>query len=206
MPSLVKGPGTFYGLPCLTWWTRWSQLFRWIPATACFYTGHSRVYVPSLLRRSCQWATKAESALTRRREAGNPGLLDRCLYKIQSVIFGGCRMKRLSVLFMALALVLFLLPGGSLAEEGNLKEGKTLYLKHCKICHGQEGKGDGYALFNPPVADLTASTIQKKPDKELWESIHMGVSNTSMGMWRFVLSDEEITLVLGYVRSLATGS
>ena len=115
-------------------------------------------------------------------------------------------MKRLLGLFFVLALVSFLFPGGALAEVRDNDKGKTLYLKHCKICHGQEGKGDGYALFNPPVADLTASKIQKKPDKELWESIHMGVSNTSMGMWRFVLSDEEITLVLGYVRSLATGS
>ena len=115
-------------------------------------------------------------------------------------------MNRLLGLFFVLALVVFLLPGGALAEEGDLKEGRTLYLKHCKVCHGQEGKGDGYALFNPPVADLTASKIQKKTDKELWESIHMGVSNTAMGMWRFVLSDEEIALVLGYVRSLAPGS
>lgn len=115
-------------------------------------------------------------------------------------------MKRLSVLIIGLVLVVFLLPGGLLAEEGDLKEGRTLYLKHCKICHGQEGKGDGYALFNPPVADLTLSKIQKKTDKALWESIHMGVSNTAMGMWRFVLSDEEISLVLGYVRSLAPGS
>jgi len=115
-------------------------------------------------------------------------------------------MKCLAVLFMALVWVVSLLPGGALAKEGDLKEGRTLYLKHCKICHGQEGKGDGYALFNPPVADLTVSTIQNKSDKELWESIHMGVSNTSMGMWRFVLSDEEISAVLAYVRSLAAGS
>jgi mono/diheme cytochrome c family protein len=115
-------------------------------------------------------------------------------------------MKRLSVLIIGLVLVVFLLPVGSLAEEGDLKKGKTLYLKHCKVCHGAEGKGDGYTLFNPPVADLTASKIQKKSDKELWESIHRGVSNTAMGMWRFVLSDEEIALVLGYVRSLAAGS
>lgn len=108
-------------------------------------------------------------------------------------------------LSFVLVLLVVLLPEGVIAEEGDLSKGKTLYLKHCKICHGQEGKGDGYALFNPPVADLTASTIQNKSDKELWESIHMGVSNTSMEMWRFVLSDEEITAVLGYVRSLAAG-
>ena len=112
-------------------------------------------------------------------------------------------MKRPFVLIIGLVFLVFLLPVGSFAEDGNLKEGRTLYLKHCKICHGPEGKGDGYMLFNPPVADLTSSKIQKKSDKELWASIHMGVSDTAMGMWRFVLSDEEIALVLGYVRSLA---
>jgi len=115
-------------------------------------------------------------------------------------------MKPIFSLFFVVVLLMFLLPVGTFSEGRDNDKGRTLYLKHCKICHGQEGKGDGYALFNPPVADLTASTIQNKSDKELWESIHMGVSNTSMGMWRFVLSDEEISLVLGYVRSLATGS
>lgn len=118
----------------------------------------------------------------------------------------GCRMKRPFVLIIGLVLLVFLLPGASFAEEGDLKAGRTLYLKHCKVCHGPEGKGDGYTLFNPPVADLTSSKIQKKSDKELCESIHLGVSNTAMGMWRFVLSDEEIAHVLGYVRSLAAGS
>lgn len=112
-------------------------------------------------------------------------------------------MKRLFVVIIGLFLVVFLLPGGVLADEGDLKEGRALYLKHCKVCHGPEGKGDGYTHFNPPVADLTVSRIQKKSDKELWESIHMGVPNTAMGMWRFVLSDEEIATVLAYVRSLS---
>jgi len=112
-------------------------------------------------------------------------------------------MKRLFVLIIGLILVGFLLPGGALAEEGDFKEGRSLYLKHCKVCHGPEGKGDGYTHFNPPVADLTVSRIQKKSDKELWESIHMGVPNTAMGMWRFVLSDEAIANVLAYVRSLS---
>ena len=115
-------------------------------------------------------------------------------------------MKRRFAFIIALSLVVFLIPGGLLADEGDLKEGRALYLKHCKVCHGPEGKGDGYTHFNPQVADLTASKIQKKSDKDLWESIHMGVSNTAMGMWRFVLSDEEIGLVLGYVRSLASES
>ncbi len=112
-------------------------------------------------------------------------------------------MKRLFVVIIGLILVVFLLPCGMFADEGDLKEGRALYLKHCKICHGLEGKGDGYTSFNPPVADLTVPRIQKKSDKELWESIHMGVPNTAMGMWRFVLSDEDIATVLAYVRSLS---
>ena len=112
-------------------------------------------------------------------------------------------MKRPFVVIIGLVLGVFLLPGGVPAEEGDFKEGRSLYLKHCKVCHGPEGKGDGYTHFNPPVADLTVSRIQKKSDKELWESIHMGVPNTAMGMWRFVLSDEEIATALAYVRSLS---
>lgn len=105
-----------------------------------------------------------------------------------------------------LILILFLTPlfaMEALANEENAHKGKTLYLKHCEICHGPEGKGDGYTHFNPPVADLTKSDIQSKSDKELWGSIHKGVPNTAMGMWRFVLSDNEIALVLNHVRSLA---
>jgi hypothetical protein len=74
----------------------------------------------------------------------------------------GCRVKRSIGVWIVLLLMMCLLPLMAHAEEGDLKKGKTLYLKHCKICHGLEGKGDGYTHFNPPVADLTASQIQKK--------------------------------------------
>ncbi len=112
-------------------------------------------------------------------------------------------MKRSVVVILILAFVALLCSMNVLSEEGEADKGRVIYLKHCKVCHGPEGKGDGYTHFNPPVADLTVSRIQKKPDKALWESIHMGVSDTAMGMWRFVLADEEIALVLRYVRSLA---
>jgi mono/diheme cytochrome c family protein len=112
-------------------------------------------------------------------------------------------MNRAFGVFIILVWMVVLFPVSVLAEKGDSNEGRMLYLKYCQVCHGHEGKGDGYTHFNPPVADLTMSRIQKKSDKELWESIHMGVSDTAMGMWRFVLSNEEIALVLGYVRSLA---
>ena len=91
----------------------------------------------------------------------------------------------------------------ALATKSDTKKGKALYMKHCAVCHGPSGLGDGYLLFDPPVADLTSPAIQGKSDDELWHSVHDGVSNTAMGTWKFVLSDREISLVLAYVRSLA---
>ena len=52
-----------------------------------------------------------------------------------------------------------------LEKEWDMQEGKTFYLKHCEICHGLEGMGDGYTHFDSPIADLTESRIQKNPIK-----------------------------------------
>ena len=111
-------------------------------------------------------------------------------------------MKRWGVVLIGVVFVVFVLPASAFSQDGDLAKGKILYLQYCETCHGQEGKGDGYTFFQPPIADLTSPAIQKKSDKTLWKSIHMGKSNTVMGMWRFVLSDEEINHALLYVRSL----
>ena len=112
-------------------------------------------------------------------------------------------MKSCSVWCIGVVFVVFFFPAIAFPEERNSERGKSLYLKYCETCHGPAGKGDGYTFFQPPVADLTSQKVQKKLDKDLWKSIHMGVPHTVMGMWRFVLSDEEIDSVLAYVRSLA---
>ena len=111
-------------------------------------------------------------------------------------------MKPLPSLFIGFVFMTLLFPVHACTEESDHENGRAIYLKRCEICHGPEGKGDGYALFNPPVADLTSSSVQSKSDKELWKSIHKGVSNTVMGTWRFVLTDEEIDMVLAYIRAL----
>ncbi|UCE62630.1 MAG: cytochrome c [Nitrospirota bacterium] len=100
-------------------------------------------------------------------------------------------------------LSLFPYPQGALAEEEDLAKGKALYEKHCAVCHGPEGKGDGYTLLDPPPADLTSEVIQKKSYDELWHEVHDGIPDTAMGMWKVALSDAEITMVLAYVRTLA---
>ena len=117
--------------------------------------------------------------------------------------FREVRMKSLFGLFINIAVTLFPIGHEALAARGDLEEGKTLYMKHCAVCHGPQGKGDGYLRFDPPVADLTSPAIQKKSDFDLWRKIHEGVSNTAMGDWRWTLSDAEAAHLLTYVRSFS---
>ncbi len=113
--------------------------------------------------------------------------------------------KDLSWIVFGVTLLCFSLsphtPGG-LAEETDLAKGKVLFQKHCAVCHGPEGKGDGYTLLDPPPADLTSKAIQKKSNDELWHEVHDGIPDTAMGMWKVALSDSEITMILAYVRTL----
>lgn len=60
--------------------------------------------------------------------------------------------------------------------------------------------------FNPPVADLTEPAVQGKLDATLMREIHDGRKNTAMGTWKFLLSDDEIRDVTGYLRTLGSGS
>lgn len=88
------------------------------------------------------------------------------------------------------------------AEPG-ISEGRRIYKEQCMACHGPLGRGDGYVLFTPPVADLTSEQVQRKSDAEMFKSIHHGRPNTMMGSWRLALSDQEMWAVIQYVRQLS---
>jgi mono/diheme cytochrome c family protein len=88
-------------------------------------------------------------------------------------------------------------------DQSELQNGKRLYEKRCMVCHGRQGKGDGYREFDPPPADLTSQTVQEKLDADLLKTILEGHPNTAMKKWNVVLSSEESHEVLAYVRSLS---
>jgi mono/diheme cytochrome c family protein len=73
---------------------------------------------------------------------------------------------------------------GVLAIEGDTSKGKRLYEENCLVCHGQGGKGDGYRVLNPPPADLTSPSVQKKLDADLLKTIHEGSPNMAKGAWK----------------------
>lgn len=115
-------------------------------------------------------------------------------------------MKRFYSFLIVSVLALSFYGSEAIAATGDPQQGKKLYLTHCAVCHGLEGKGDGTLAFHPPVTDLTSTETQHKSDYNLWKTIHRGGANHVMKTWQWVLSEKDIAMVLAYVRSLAQSS
>ena len=56
---------------------------------------------------------------------------------------------------------------------GQISDGQIVYQRLCEPCHGTKGHGDGSLgkVLVPPAADLTASAVQSKSDRELLHTI-----------------------------------
>ena len=110
-----------------------------------------------------------------------------------------------------LLLSLILVPGLGLAQtKGDPKAGKVKYDANCVGCHGATGKGDGAAAaaLNPKPQDHTdGKTMNALTDKYLFDIIKDG--GAAMKKAPFMpasnkkLSDQEISDVVAYIRSLA---
>src|SRR5688500_3430519 len=78
---------------------------------------------------------------------------------------------------------------------GDREKGKVLYEKHCPVCHGPLGKGDGPAgrMLKPPAADFTSTESKKKPEADLRQVVEIGKPGTAMGPWKSQLSQAELS-------------
>ena len=107
--------------------------------------------------------------------------------------------------FMGIALIglaLWLMMGvEGQGQEVSVEKGKGLYQRLCAVCHGKEGKGEAYSLFDPPPSALHAPATQKKTDERLLDTIRNGHPNTAMGRWKYALSEEEMREVLAFIRT-----
>jgi len=74
-----------------------------------------------------------------------------------------------------------------------------VFKTHCTGCHGSDGKGKS-AIGTP---DFTSpKTLSGLSDADVLDTITNGRKETIMPAWKGTLSDEEITALVAYLRSL----
>lgn len=95
--------------------------------------------------------------------------------------------------------------GFSQEPFGNPQEGKKLYEKHCALCHGTNGAGDGpdtqFLMVQP--ANFHSLESRSKTDWDLMTIITFGAAFSPMHGWADRLTEEERWDVLRYIRLLA---
>ena len=84
----------------------------------------------------------------------------------------------------------------------SIKDGKTLYIKNCKSCHGDAGKGDVTKAGNLDIScgDFTLPDFAKITDGELYWKITEG--RKPMPTFSKKLTDAERWSVVNYMRTL----
>ena len=88
------------------------------------------------------------------------------------------------------------------ADALSIKDGKELYIKNCKSCHGDAGKGDGTKAKNLDIScgDFSLSEMSKITDGELYWKITEG--RKPMPTFAKKLTDTERWSVVNYIRTL----
>lgn len=92
-------------------------------------------------------------------------------------------------------------------EAAVVKRGEALFQRHCRMCHGQEGRGDGPAAahLNPKPADLTAAHVDDHTDGDIFWWLSHGIAGTAMPSFNQVLSDTARWELIHFIRSLRHG-
>jgi mono/diheme cytochrome c family protein len=96
-----------------------------------------------------------------------------------------------------------------IADRG-LAEGRKVYGKYCSVCHGVEGRGDGFNAYNldPKPRNFTDSSYRARLDSALIvETITSGGASVGhsalMPGWSGTLSETDIRNVSYYVMYLS---
>jgi mono/diheme cytochrome c family protein len=116
---------------------------------------------------------------------------------------------RLEILTTGLLSGALLSPGLGLGQKveptpENIAKGEAIYRKHCQMCHGGKGMGDGPAgkRLNPKPYDFTdKAKMAKLTDEDMFKQITKGAG--PMPAFERKLKPEERWMVLHYVRTFS---
>jgi len=93
------------------------------------------------------------------------------------------------------------------------RQGGVLYMKYCAVCHGKEGKGDGFNAFNldPRPRDFSDSAYMAAlSDEQIVQTIVGGGRSINksplMPSYGWTIDGREIRYVAAYVRALGAGA
>lgn len=85
--------------------------------------------------------------------------------------------------------------------------GKAYYKQYCMVCHGEEGKGDGFNAFNldPRPKDLTSVT-KFVSNESFCKAVADGARNLDGKIlcppWGRTLDKDKIVAIVDYIRTL----
>jgi mono/diheme cytochrome c family protein len=89
------------------------------------------------------------------------------------------------------------------------RQGKLLFAKYCAICHGSEGKGDGFNAYNldPKPRDLTDTRAMAGLDRvALYAIVDVGGKGVNksplMPGWGGRMNKQEIEYIVTYIEAL----
>ena len=82
---------------------------------------------------------------------------------------------------------------------GDLERGRLVYLANCAACHGADGEGGG-PLDSTPAAGSLSAPVASASDAWLSYRISYGVAGTSMPAFAGLLTADERSDLIGYLR------
>ena len=92
-------------------------------------------------------------------------------------------------------------------SKDTLREGRSIYLQSCAICHGDDRRGHtelGRGMY-PPAMDLTSPHVQHWTDAELFWIIQNGVRLTGMPSWKSTITEEDTWKLVNFIHNLPEG-
>lgn len=89
------------------------------------------------------------------------------------------------------------------ADAEGMSVGKSLYMKHCKSCHGKEGYGDGPKAEEQDgdLGDFSTAEFQKQTDGELFYKTSFG-RNDMPEYVKKMPEDNDRWLIVNYMRTM----